>query len=78
MENRKPLAECADRLERLDRAIFGNGETEHSLLWRMANVEQAMKVHGRLMWATAGMVATMFSRLVAAVLESAMKAIGNG
>jgi len=44
----------------------------------MANVEQAMKVHGRLMWATAGMVATMFSRLVAAVLESAMKAIGNG
>lgn len=45
----EPLPVCADRLSRIDRALFGNGHPEESLIVKVNQIEeQAARTEQRL------------------------------
>lgn len=73
LEHRRPLPECADRLKRIDVALFGNGEPEKSLTWRLGMVEQRQRKHGMLLWSTACMVGALFSKAALLMIEGVIE-----
>lgn len=67
-EDSKPLADCERRYTRIEHALFGNGDAEHSILFRLLNVERYQKTQTKILGAIGVGVLGLILHAAAAML----------
>lgn len=65
-------APCAD-VQKVAKAVFGNGHPEQSLIVRVCGVERKLATIERLSWVTACGVGALLLRIVGAWLETLLR-----
>lgn len=56
--------QCRAHIEEVHKSLFGNGEPEHSVIFRLTIVETTLKKMSRVLWAVAAGVGTIVLRLL--------------